>query len=181
MEDSGIDIVTDGEIRRESYSSYFATSLAGVVIDPPVYPPFASTVRRLQRTVVETPLVRGDDGRHADGDGRCPASFARRWQAEGKARFAGVKDVAALEVSFFGPFYGAYNVIDLDPDYQHALVVGPDRSYLWILSRSPAPPAAVVERLVAKAKSLDFDTSKLIFVRQCTAGTSGADCQAASR
>jgi apolipoprotein D and lipocalin family protein len=102
-------------------------------------------------------------------------------QAEGKARFAGVKDVAALEVSFFGPFYGAYNVIDLDADYQHALVVGPNRSYLWILSRSPAPSAAVVERLVAKAKSLEFETAELIFVRQCATGTSGAACQAAAR
>ncbi len=34
----------------------------GVVIDPPVYPPFASTIRALGRMVVETPLVR-DAGR----------------------------------------------------------------------------------------------------------------------
>jgi lipocalin len=39
----------------------------------------------------------------------------------------------------------------------------------------------VVDRLVAKAKSLDFETSELIFVRQCTTGTSGAACQAAAR
>jgi 5-methyltetrahydropteroyltriglutamate--homocysteine methyltransferase len=30
MERAGIDIITDGEIRRESYSSYFATALDGV-------------------------------------------------------------------------------------------------------------------------------------------------------
>ena len=102
-------------------------------------------------------------------------------QADGKARFVGAKDVAALEVSFFGPFYGAYNVIDLDPEYQHALVVGPNRSYLWILSRSPTPPAAAVERLVAKAQLLGFETAELIFVRQCAPGTSGASCQVASR
>lgn len=102
-------------------------------------------------------------------------------QAEGKARFVGATDVGALKVSFFGPFYGAYNVIDLDPDYQHALVVGPNLSYLWILSRTPAPPAEVIERLVAKAKGLGFDTAQLIFVRQCNPGTSGAACQAATR
>ena len=34
----------------------------GVVIDPPVYPPFAGTIRRLQRKVVETPVVRSPDG-----------------------------------------------------------------------------------------------------------------------
>jgi apolipoprotein D and lipocalin family protein len=100
-------------------------------------------------------------------------------EAEGKAKFVGAPDVGALKVSFFGPFYGAYNVIELDPDYRHALVVGPNRSYLWILARSPSLPAAELERLVAKAKSLGFDTSTLIRVRHCASGTGGADCQAA--
>jgi 5-methyltetrahydropteroyltriglutamate--homocysteine methyltransferase len=35
MENAGIDIITDGEIRRESYSSRFALSLEGVTADPP--------------------------------------------------------------------------------------------------------------------------------------------------
>jgi len=35
METAGIDIVTDGEIRRESYSNRFATALAGVDVDNP--------------------------------------------------------------------------------------------------------------------------------------------------
>src|SRR3954465_2033733 len=35
METAGIDIVTDGEIRRESYSNRFATALEGVDIDNP--------------------------------------------------------------------------------------------------------------------------------------------------
>jgi 5-methyltetrahydropteroyltriglutamate--homocysteine methyltransferase len=35
QEDAGLDIVTDGEIRRESYSNAFATSLDGVDIDNP--------------------------------------------------------------------------------------------------------------------------------------------------
>jgi len=86
-------------------------------------------------------------------------------EASGKAKFLGEPDVAALKVSFFGPFYGSYNVVDLDPDYQHALVAGPDRSYLWILSRTPTPPRAEVERLVAKAAALGFDTSQLIYVK----------------
>jgi len=33
--DAGLDIVTDGEIRRESYSNHFATALEGVDIDHP--------------------------------------------------------------------------------------------------------------------------------------------------
>ena len=35
MEAAGVDIVSDGEIRRESYSNRFATALAGVDIDNP--------------------------------------------------------------------------------------------------------------------------------------------------
>jgi 5-methyltetrahydropteroyltriglutamate--homocysteine methyltransferase len=35
MERAGVDIVTDGEMRRESYSNRFATALAGVDIDTP--------------------------------------------------------------------------------------------------------------------------------------------------
>ena len=35
QEDAGLDIITDGEIRRESYSNAFATVLAGVDIDNP--------------------------------------------------------------------------------------------------------------------------------------------------
>lgn len=35
LENAGIDIITDGEIRRESYSNRFATALSGVDIDTP--------------------------------------------------------------------------------------------------------------------------------------------------
>ena len=35
MERAGIDIITDGEMRRESYSNRFATALEGIAIDPP--------------------------------------------------------------------------------------------------------------------------------------------------
>ncbi len=35
QEEAGLDIITDGEIRRESYSNRFATALSGVDIDNP--------------------------------------------------------------------------------------------------------------------------------------------------
>jgi 5-methyltetrahydropteroyltriglutamate--homocysteine methyltransferase len=35
MEEAGIDVVTDGEIRRESYSNYFANALDGLDLDEP--------------------------------------------------------------------------------------------------------------------------------------------------
>jgi apolipoprotein D and lipocalin family protein len=76
----------------------------------------------------------------------------------------GARDVGQLKVSFFGPFYGGYNIVELDPGYTTSLVVGPNRSYLWILSREPNPPREVVDRLVARAKSLGFDTDALVYV-----------------
>lgn len=85
-------------------------------------------------------------------------------EASGRAKFVGARDVGQLKVSFFGPFYGGYNVVDLDPEYQYSLVVGPNRSYLWILARRPDPPRAEVDRLVARAQALGFDTRQLVFV-----------------
>jgi len=85
-------------------------------------------------------------------------------EAEGRAKFAGAPGTAMLKVSFFGPFYGGYNVLDLDPDYQIALVSGPTREYLWILARRPDPPREEIERLVRRAGELGFDTASLIFV-----------------
>ena len=87
-------------------------------------------------------------------------------EAEGRAKFVGQPDVGQLKVSFFGPFYGGYNIVELDPNYQYVLVAGNNRDYLWILARTPQLEAAVQQRLVAKAKSLGFATDQLIFVKQ---------------
>src|ERR687891_320864 len=39
QEDAGLDIITDGEIRRESYSNHFATALDGVdIVNPGTAP-----------------------------------------------------------------------------------------------------------------------------------------------
>ena len=91
-----------------------------------------------------------------------------KWeQAEGKAYFAGQPNEGRLNVSFFGPFYGAYNIIDLDKkDYSYSMVTGSDKSYFWILSRTKQLPKSIQDRLIAKAKDLGFTTDKLIFVTQ---------------
>lgn len=85
--------------------------------------------------------------------------------ARGKARFRGSDTVAALGVSFFGPFYGAYNVIALDGDYRYALVAGNSTKYLWILSRTRTIPEDVRAGYLALAESLGYDTERLIWVR----------------
>ncbi|MCC7598840.1 lipocalin family protein [Janthinobacterium sp. FW305-129] len=91
-----------------------------------------------------------------------------KWkEAEGKAYFVDKKDVGYLKVSFFGPFYGSYIVFDLDQqDYSYSMISGPDKSYLWLLSRTPSMDPALQQRLIEKARGLGFDTSKLIYVKQ---------------
>ena len=86
-------------------------------------------------------------------------------EAIGRALFVGDSDTASLKVSFFGPFYGGYHVIALDQQsYRWSLVSGPDRDYLWILSREKTLPVEVREQLVSQAQALGFATDKLIWV-----------------
>ena len=87
-------------------------------------------------------------------------------QAVGKALFTGDANTASLKVSFFGPFYGGYNVVALDPDYQWAMVVGSNLGYLWILSRTPTLPTGVRSRLMAQARAMGVDVDKVLWVEQ---------------
>ena len=92
----------------------------------------------------------------------------QEWEeAEGKAYPVGDPTIGQLKVSFFGPFYGGYNIIELESkDYSYSLVSGPNLSYLWILSRTPQLPQTVLDQLVEKARQLGFDTDSLIYVDQ---------------
>lgn len=93
-------------------------------------------------------------------------------EAEGKAYFvepanADGSHTGKLKVSFFGPFYGAYNIITLDkPYYNYVMLCGPDKSYFWILSRTPQLSYPIKQHLIAQAKALGFETDKLIYPQQ---------------
>jgi apolipoprotein D and lipocalin family protein len=97
----------------------------------------------------------------------------REWkEAEGKAYFVDAPNpdgtnTGKLKVSFFGPFYGAYNIMELDkPYYNYVMVCGPDKSYLWILARTPQLTYPIKQELMSKAKALGFETDNLIHVNQ---------------
>ncbi len=88
----------------------------------------------------------------------------KKWkQAEGRAYFRGARDAGALKVSFFRPFYGDYNVIELAGDYSYSLVAGPNTGYLWILARKPELPKPTLEMLVNKARALGFPAEELLY------------------
>ena len=85
-------------------------------------------------------------------------------EAVGKALFTGDANRGSLKVSFFGPFYGGYHVVALDPAYRWSMVVGPDRDYLWILARDKQLDPALQAQLLAQAQSFGLATEKLIWV-----------------
>lgn len=90
-----------------------------------------------------------------------------KWKSStGSAKFRINKNVGALKVSFFKPFYSGYNVIAIDDAYKYALVAGRNLDYLWLLSREKTMPEEVKAAYLKKAKEVGYDTDKLIWVAQ---------------
>ena len=87
-------------------------------------------------------------------------------EAIGEAKFVNQPSEARLKVSFFKPFWSGYNVIDIDENYQYALIAGDNLDYLWILSREKTIPESYKQRFLEKAKSLGYETKNLIWVKQ---------------
>ena len=91
-----------------------------------------------------------------------------KWkEAVGKAYFVREPDEGYLKVSFFGPFYGSYVIFELDKkNYHYAFVTGPNKKYLWLLSRTPTVSDELKEEFQKKAGALGYKTDELIWVEQ---------------
>lgn len=92
-------------------------------------------------------------------------------EAIGKAKFVDAANpdgsrTGKLKVSFFGPFYGDYNILEIDKPYYNYALVSSGKDYLWILSRTPQLTYPIKQHLMAKAKELGFATDQLLFIRQ---------------
>lgn len=83
----------------------------------------------------------------------------------GKARLPKDGHPGQLKVAFFLWFYSDYNIMELDKDYEWALVGSSTDKYLWILSRTPQLPTETLNYILGKARQRGYDTSKLIFVQ----------------
>lgn len=90
--------------------------------------------------------------------GRKAASVNFR-ESVGKAKIADPETNAKLKVSFFGPFYGNYWVLDHADDYDWAIVGEPSARYLWVLTRAARPAPGVLVSLEARVKALGYDWS----------------------
>lgn len=84
----------------------------------------------------------------------------------GKAKFNSNGEPGQLRVSFFGPFYGDYYILDLAPDYSYSVVGSSSPKYLWILSRTPQLSSEVQSKILNNLQKRGYDTTKLIWVEQ---------------
>jgi apolipoprotein D and lipocalin family protein len=80
---------------------------------------------------------------------------------EGVARVVDATTNAKLKVRFFGPFEGDYWIIDLDEDYQWAVVGEPSRMFLWILSRTPTMDAETYAEIIGRLPEKLYDPERL--------------------
>jgi apolipoprotein D and lipocalin family protein len=122
--------------------------------------------------VTATYRTRQDGGIDVLNRGYDPAKQAWR-DAKGRAYFLDTPDIGSLKVSFFGPFYGGYHVIALDPDYRWAMVAGPTHEYFWILARAPILPDDAMNNLLQTAKKAGFNLDGLIRVSHGNATATG--------
>jgi apolipoprotein D and lipocalin family protein len=88
-------------------------------------------------------------------------------QAEGKAYFVDEENTGRLKVSFFGPFYGGYNIAKLSPNYDMALIIGPTKEYAWLLSKTPTPPKAQCDDFLKTAEALGIKDDQWIKMQSC--------------
>lgn len=84
----------------------------------------------------------------------------------GKARPSKNGCQGQLEVSFFPFLYSDYNILELDPGYEWALIGSSADKYLWILSRTPHLSTHTLNHILEKAQNRGYDTSGLIYIRQ---------------
>lgn len=93
---------------------------------------------------------------------RCRKAGGKVDVARGRAKVVDRATNAKLKVSFFGPFYGDYWILDHADDYSWSIVGESSGRYLWLLSRKQTPPETEVDSLVERARAMGYDTSMLL-------------------
>jgi apolipoprotein D and lipocalin family protein len=84
--------------------------------------------------------------------------------ADGKAKQPNPSEPGKLKVAFFLFFYADYNVLELDDNYQWALIGSSSDKYLWILSRNQEMEKNTLDHILTKARERGYDPSGLIWV-----------------
>jgi len=134
MEDAGLDIVTDGEIRRESYSNRFATALSGVDISDPApianrtngtayVPRIVGPIRRIRPVQVrDTEFLRANTDRIVKMT--VPGPFTMSMQAHNE-HYSSIEDAAmdyaaAVNEEVHDLFAAGADIVQLDEPWMQA-------------------------------------------------------------
>jgi len=92
-------------------------------------------------------------------------------EAVGVARAVDL-DAGKLEVSFFGPFFGDYWVVELGEDdvvdapYSYAVVTSPSRDFLWILSRAPTMDDSTLDGIFERLAEQTIDRERFVLTER---------------
>lgn len=87
-------------------------------------------------------------------------------RAVGKAKIPNMLEPGKLKVAFFWIFYADYFVLELDENYQYAMIGSSSDKYFWILCRTPQMDSTTYEMLLEKARKRGYNLDKLYKVPQ---------------
>src|SRR5271156_260475 len=135
QEDAGLDIITDGEIRRESYSNRFATALDGVDLDNPgtaldrsghpnPVPRVVGPIRRRHAVEVgDLEFLRRHTQRRVKVTVPGPFTMAQQAQIDfygGSRQLAAMDYAAAVNAEIRDLFNAGADVVQIDEPYMQA-------------------------------------------------------------
>ncbi len=106
----------------------------------------------------------------------CTREDSGREKGVGQARQSTLASTSKLEVSFFKLFGeyrfwagGDYWIIELDPNYEWAVVGHPSRKYGWVLARKQSLSVTTLAEIVGRIKAQGYDACDF-FVSPQTGG-----------
>jgi len=107
-----------------------------------------------------TNLCLTEDGTMSKAQGEVKKSSDTEPNTKLKVRFA------PAFLSFFPFVWGDYWILQLGEDYSYAVIGGPDRKYLWILSRTQKMDETLYQTLLTKIQEEGYDISNLQRTKQ---------------
>jgi len=158
----------------------FAVAAFGFMADQSVAPPTVVEQVEIERymgtwyavasipTTFERDCARGTTAMYEllnDGSvqvtNTCTREDGTSFEAVGRAWIPDPAEPAKLKVSFVSFlgrwfFGGDYWILELDPDYRYAVVGHPERSYGWILSRTPQLPEPELQGIFERLEEAGY-------------------------
>ncbi len=165
-------------------SAIAAVGLFGCAATPPTIPPVASVdLQRFMGDWYVIAHIPSRKERHAfdavesyrlDTDGRIRTTFTYRdggFDAPLKTmtpvgRVVPGTQNAVWGMQFIWPIQAEYVIVDLAPDYSHAIVGRSKRDYVWLMARSPQMSKEALRAAIHRIGALGYDITKLRMVPQ---------------